>query len=103
MWDIFNRILRGGLVLPSKALPINSLLVKLHKNAIICVLEIYFTFFFNKTMNYQEVMRSPFDYILEYSTNYVVKLLSNQKYFNVVKNQSLATKFVAISHGIEYN
>ena len=79
-----NPILRGGgnFVLHPKVIPITSIWVKLHKNVIRCVLEIYFPSFFQQNQNYQQVTWTPYGIIMEFTMNSTVKLPQNQKCCN---------------------
>ena len=92
---VFNPIWRGGdnFVLHPKVIPITSIWVKLHKNVIRYVLEIYFPSIFQQNQNYQQVTWPPYDVIMEFAINSMVKLSQNQKCCNFVKNWYIRTKF----------
>ena len=80
-------------VLHPKVIPITSIWVKLHKNVIRYMLEIYFPSIFQQNQNYQQVTWPPYDVIMEFAINSMVKLSQNQKCCNFVKNWYIRTKF----------
>ena len=57
------------------------------------MLEIYFPNFFQQNQNFQRVTWPPYDVIMEFAINYMVKLSQNQKCCNYVKNWYIRTKF----------
>ena len=85
-------------VLHPKVIPITSFWLKLHKNVIRYVLEIYFLSIFQQNQNYQQVMWPPCDVIMEFAINSMVKLSQNQKCCNFVKNWFIRTKFYQEVH-----
>ena len=83
----------GNFVLHPKVIPTTSIWVKLHKNVVRYVLEIYFPSIFQQNQHYQQVTWPPYDVIMEFAINSMVKLSQNQKCCNFVKNWYIRTKF----------
>ena len=85
-------------VLHKKFFPIISIWVKLHKNVVRYVLEIYFPCFFQENKNSQQVTWPAYDVIFDFAMNSMVKLLQNQKCCNFDKNWYMRTKFYQKVH-----
>ena len=65
----------GGQFCPTpKNFPIISIWVKLHKNVVRYVLEIYFPRFFQQNQNYQQVAWPFYDVIIDFASNCTLKL-----------------------------
>ena len=75
-----------------------SIWVKLHKNVVRYVLEIYFSCFFQENKNSQQVTWPAYDVIFDFAMNSMVKLLQNQKCCNFDKNWYMKTKFYQKVH-----
>ena len=86
-----NPILQGEFCPTPKSYSHNFNLV--HKNVVRYVLEIYFPIIFQQNQNYQQVTWPPYDVIMEFAINSMVKLSQNQKCCNFVKNWYIRTKF----------
>ena len=99
-----NPILLGGdnFVLHPKFIQKSSIWPKLHKNIFRYVLEIYFCNFFQQIQIYQQVTWPPYDVIMEFDINSMVKLSQNQKCCNFVKNWYIRTKFYREVHFKDY-